>query len=201
MFGCGGDGHRGPHSVARGLPRPCRGLPGLAGGEPAPARLCAMRHSRCRPHVPLRPSTLDNDRPILVPLSPMAGHARDEPGGRVARIAARQHGMVTWAQLRGAASRGARSRRTWRTGGSCAARGVYQLGVFAGPFGDEMAALLACGPHAVLSHGPPRRVRARAGGGAGGRRCSRAGSPAGVRHPGAPTRRRSLRAMSSSSTV
>lgn len=31
-------------------------------------------------------------------------------------------------------------------------RGVYQLGVFGGPFGDEMAALLACGPRAVISH-------------------------------------------------
>ena len=29
---------------------------------------------------------------------------------------------------------------------------VYQLGVFAGPFGIEQAALLACGPRAVLSH-------------------------------------------------
>jgi very-short-patch-repair endonuclease len=31
-------------------------------------------------------------------------------------------------------------------------QGVYQLGVFAGPFGAEAAALLACGPDAVISH-------------------------------------------------
>jgi very-short-patch-repair endonuclease len=31
-------------------------------------------------------------------------------------------------------------------------RGVYQVGVFGGPFGREMAALLACRPGAVLSH-------------------------------------------------
>ena len=30
--------------------------------------------------------------------------------------------------------------------------GVYQLGPFAGPFGPEQAALLACGPRAVLGH-------------------------------------------------
>lgn len=71
----------------------------------------------------------------------------------VARLAARQHGMVTWAQLRDAGvSRRAITAHVsngWllRLHGS-----VYQLGVFPGPFGIEQAALLACGPRAVLSH-------------------------------------------------
>jgi very-short-patch-repair endonuclease len=71
----------------------------------------------------------------------------------VARIAARQHGMVTWAQLRAAGvtrdAITAHVRNGWLVARH---RGVYRLGVFGGPFGDEMAALLACGPHAVLSH-------------------------------------------------
>ena len=75
------------------------------------------------------------------------------PEAEVARLAARQHGMVTWAQMRAAGvSRdaiAAHMRNGWLVARH---RGVYQLGVFGGPFGDEMAALLACGPHAVLSH-------------------------------------------------
>jgi very-short-patch-repair endonuclease len=71
----------------------------------------------------------------------------------VARIAARQHGMVTWAQMMSAGvSRDAVAthvRNGWLVPRH---RGVHQLGVFGGAFGDEMAALLACGPYAVLSH-------------------------------------------------
>ena len=71
----------------------------------------------------------------------------------VARIAACQHGMVTWAQMMSAGvSRDAVTahvRNGWLV---VRHRGVYQLGVFGGAFGDEMAALLACGPHALLSH-------------------------------------------------
>ncbi len=36
--------------------------------------------------------------------------------------------------------------------------GVYRFGPFAGPFGDEMAALLACGPNAALAHGASLHV-------------------------------------------
>jgi very-short-patch-repair endonuclease len=61
--------------------------------------------------------------------------------------------MVTTRQLREAGfGDGAILRRT--AGGWLVRRhrGVYQVGVFGGPFGREMAALLACGPGAVLSH-------------------------------------------------
>jgi very-short-patch-repair endonuclease len=70
-----------------------------------------------------------------------------------ADLAARQQGMVTFEQLLDAGL----SERTIRTrvaGGWLTRRhaGVYQLGVFAGPFGAEAAVLLACGPDAVISH-------------------------------------------------
>jgi very-short-patch-repair endonuclease len=72
---------------------------------------------------------------------------------RAAAVAARQQGMITFAQLLDAGL----SDRTIRTrvAGEWLARrqhGVYQLGVFAGPFGAEAAAMLACGPDAVISH-------------------------------------------------
>ena len=71
----------------------------------------------------------------------------------IAQLAVIQQGMVTRAQLRAAGV----SRRdierhvedAWLVRRHV---GVYQLGVFPGPFGVEMAALLACGPRAVLSH-------------------------------------------------
>jgi len=71
----------------------------------------------------------------------------------LAGIAARQHGMVTWAQLR-ASGVSRRSVARHVTDGWLVRRhtGVYQLGVFPGAFGDEMAALLVCGPRAALSH-------------------------------------------------
>ena len=71
----------------------------------------------------------------------------------VARIVASQHGLVTTEQLEKAGF--GRSQITRRVRGGWLIRrhvGVYQLGVFAGPFGDELAALLACGSRAVLSH-------------------------------------------------
>ena len=75
------------------------------------------------------------------------------PEAEVARLAARQHGMVTWTQMRTAGvSRDAITahvRNGWLV---VRHRSVYQLGVFGGPYGDEMAALLACGPRVVLSH-------------------------------------------------
>ena len=75
------------------------------------------------------------------------------PEARIAALAARQHGMVTWAQLtRAGVTRhgiAGHVENGWLVAWH---RGVYQLGVFGGPSGDEMAALLACGPCAVLSH-------------------------------------------------
>jgi very-short-patch-repair endonuclease len=70
-----------------------------------------------------------------------------------ARIAARQHGMIASAQLESAGF--SRTQLTRRVDGGWLARrhvGVYLIGVFGGPFAAEAAALLACGPGAVLSH-------------------------------------------------
>ena len=65
----------------------------------------------------------------------------------IARLASRQQGMVTWAQLR-AAGVTRHSIAQHVTSGWLVKRhrGIYQLGVFPGPFGDEQAALLACRP-------------------------------------------------------
>jgi very-short-patch-repair endonuclease len=75
-------------------------------------------------------------------------HTGDEA---IARLAARQHGVVTTAQLaaaglgpRAVAHRVARGRLVRLH------RGVYQVGPLAAPLGDEMAAALATG--GVLSH-------------------------------------------------
>jgi very-short-patch-repair endonuclease len=70
-----------------------------------------------------------------------------------ARLAARQQGMITTAQLLDAGLK-KQAIKTRVAGGWLTRRhsGVYQLGVFAGPFGAEAAALLACGPESVISH-------------------------------------------------
>ncbi|MDX6675613.1 MAG: hypothetical protein QOH11_3031 [Solirubrobacteraceae bacterium] len=72
----------------------------------------------------------------------------------IARIAARQYGVVTRAQLvaaglgRGSIEHRVAERRLHRVH-----RGVYLVGhVSAPPLAREMAAVLACGPDAVLSH-------------------------------------------------
>lgn len=70
-----------------------------------------------------------------------------------ARLAEGQQGMITTAQLLDAGlSRQAIGARV--AGGWLMRRhaGVYQLGVYPGPFGAEAAALLACGERAVISH-------------------------------------------------
>jgi len=71
----------------------------------------------------------------------------------VASLAAIQHGVVTAAQLDAAGFTDPLIRR--RVAGGWLVRrhqGVFQLGVVPGRLGDEMAALLAVGPRAVLSH-------------------------------------------------
>jgi very-short-patch-repair endonuclease/predicted transcriptional regulator of viral defense system len=71
----------------------------------------------------------------------------------IARLASSQHGMVTTGQLI-AAGIGARAIRR-RVDGGWLARvhdGVYLVGLFPGPFGPEMAAQLACGKRAFVSH-------------------------------------------------
>jgi very-short-patch-repair endonuclease len=70
-----------------------------------------------------------------------------------ARIAERQQGMVTTQQLLAAGfGHGGITRRAATGWLVRRHRGVYQVGVFGGPFGDEMAGLLAYGDDAVLSH-------------------------------------------------
>lgn len=74
-------------------------------------------------------------------------------GAVEARIATRQHGIVTRAQLRDAGfshdviDHRIRSGRLVRIH-----KGVYLVGVVPPPYAHEMAACLACGPRAVLSH-------------------------------------------------
>jgi very-short-patch-repair endonuclease len=72
---------------------------------------------------------------------------------RVAAVAARQHGVITHGQLREAGfSSGATGRRL-RTGRlRLLHRGIYLASPFPLPHTAEMAAVLACGPGAVLSH-------------------------------------------------
>lgn len=87
-----------------------------------------------------------------------------------ARFASRQHGLVTRQQLLGA---GVPSkvveRRVTRRRLRPVHRGVYLVGPVVPPRAAEMAACLACGCHAAVSHGsasalwkmtPPRRPRA-----------------------------------------
>ncbi len=75
---------------------------------------------------------------------------------KVARIAGRQHGRISWAQLLEAgASRGHIER--WLTDGRLRRvhHGVYAVGHEApSVLGDYMAARLACGENAALSHRP-----------------------------------------------
>jgi len=74
------------------------------------------------------------------------------PRVEVAAIARAQHGMVTWRQLRDAGL--SRQAITALVDSGWLVRrhaGVYQLGVFPGPFGVEHAAQLACGSRAVLT--------------------------------------------------
>lgn len=71
----------------------------------------------------------------------------------IVRLATEQQGMVTWSQLRAAEMSRDAIRSHVDSGWLLRRqRSVYQLGAFPGPFGAEMAALLACGPRAVISH-------------------------------------------------
>src|SRR3954469_1084949 len=83
------------------------------------------------------------------------GHKSDTPDGRVARIAARQHGVVTLRQLEEAGvTREATYKRARRGRLHRLHRGVYAVGHRAPNWhGRWMAAVLACGEGAVLSHG------------------------------------------------
>jgi len=73
--------------------------------------------------------------------------------GLVDRIAERQHGIVTLDQLREAGFTRQMVRHRIRKGRFAPLhRGVYRVGPRLSARADEMAAVLACGPRALLSH-------------------------------------------------
>jgi very-short-patch-repair endonuclease len=77
-------------------------------------------------------------------------HPRDRA---IVALAMRQHGVVTTAQLAAAGvERRAVARRVAATWLVRVHRGVYRVGPVPAEFGLEMAAVLACGEGAVLSH-------------------------------------------------
>jgi very-short-patch-repair endonuclease len=82
------------------------------------------------------------------------GHKSDTPDARVARIAARQHGVITLEQLENAGvTREATYKRARRGRLHRLHRGVYAVGHHAPSWHSRwMAAVLACGEGAVLSH-------------------------------------------------
>lgn len=82
------------------------------------------------------------------------GSGRNAPADRaIVALASRQHGVVTTAQLLDAGvGRRSIARRVERGWLVPQYRGVYQVGPVVGTHGPEMAALLACGEGAALSH-------------------------------------------------
>jgi very-short-patch-repair endonuclease/predicted transcriptional regulator of viral defense system len=72
----------------------------------------------------------------------------------LAAIAARQHGVVTRAQLLAAGFEPAAVSRWARAGRLCALhRGVFSVGYISpSPYASMMAAVLACGPRSAISH-------------------------------------------------
>jgi very-short-patch-repair endonuclease len=72
---------------------------------------------------------------------------------RIWELAALQHGLVTRAQLLDAGLRDGAVKHRRRVGRLLRVqRGVYRVGPLASPHEREMAAVLACGPDAVVSH-------------------------------------------------
>lgn len=94
-----------------------------------------------------------------------SGARRAQIEQRVAATAARQHGVVTREQLLGAAVT-PDGIRSWQRNGRLVVvhRGVYMLGSLVGrlrpPHHREMAAVLACGRGAAVSHGNALWLRA-----------------------------------------
>ena len=78
---------------------------------------------------------------------------RDWRDIRVAEVAARQHGVVSYAQLRAAGlTRDAIAHRTTHGRLTRLHRGVYLAGPITDSLTEPFAALLACGPTAALCH-------------------------------------------------
>lgn len=99
------------------------------------------------------------DSPIATPVNgphpqiAMRPDAEGDPDSRIRAVAARQHGVVTRAQLLDAGLSSAGVGRRLKAGRLRALhRGVYLVGPLEPERAREMAAVLAGGPHAVLSH-------------------------------------------------
>ena len=90
-----------------------------------------------------------------VPRVALHGGERNEPHGdrAIAAIAARRHGVVTLGELAAAGlGRGAVAHRVAERRLTRLHRGVYLVGPLTGPLSREVAAVLALGPGAMLSH-------------------------------------------------
>ena len=75
------------------------------------------------------------------------------PDAVIAELARRQHGIVSYAQLLAAGlSEKAIRHRADRGRIARVHRGVYKVGPLTSPLAEPFAAVLACGPTAVLSH-------------------------------------------------
>jgi very-short-patch-repair endonuclease len=121
--------------------------------------MCALPFDRVRFVQRTAPSLAQGDfRTVWGPESPRVsakGLARDvlHRERRLAALAARQHGVVTLAQLAGLGI-GRRAVAGRVTAGRLRRlhRGVYLVGPLEVPLARELAAVLACGERAVLSH-------------------------------------------------
>jgi very-short-patch-repair endonuclease len=122
--------------------------PPLGGGKPTSAE---SRPSRS--HVLPVSDRARGDgaaRPLLDD-SKSAGRAAID--SRVAEMAARQHGVVTRVQMLAAGCSGSAIDRRLEDGRIRRLhRGVYRVGPVMAAHAHEAAAVLACGPHALLSH-------------------------------------------------
>lgn len=82
-----------------------------------------------------------------------AGHPAGDTEAIILSIASRQHGIVTRSQLvRAGVPAHAIEYRLGKGRLRALHRGVYRTGPIAAPFSREVAAVLACGDRAVLSH-------------------------------------------------
>lgn len=112
------------------------------------ARVCSLP----RPGASSPPTSPDPT--VRAPRSTSPSRSRPPTFDQIAdRLAARQHGVLTRQQLAGAGvSKGTIDRRLESGRLKPIHRGVYLVGPVLPPFALEMAACLACGPMAVLSH-------------------------------------------------
>ena len=100
-----------------------------------------------------KPSSVEKRPPATKDRSSAQTPGRSPPNRLVDSIAERQHGIATLDQLRKAGLTRKMVRHRVRKGRFTRLyRGVYRVGPRLSVQADEMAAVLACGPRAVLSH-------------------------------------------------